>query len=161
MSKVALPPVRQDLTPEEQITLDAAIGNLKPRLAVFARTYLLNGNNAADAARHAGYAASSSKNTGYRLLARRDVASAIDAFRKIIAKKTTFDFDRAAEMLMDSAEFAKSTQNATALVRATELMAKLHGHMVDRQSVQHSGNAVTFILPDRHASKTIEHDADG
>jgi hypothetical protein len=77
---------------------------------------------------------------------RGDVQAALDAARSAIALATAFDFQAASDQLKEGLQFARETGNATAFVRAGELLAKLHGHLSDRLDVR-SNASVEFIFP--------------
>lgn len=76
---------------------------------------------------------SSARAGGYRLThSVPHVMAEIERRKKELAKKGDFDFDKAMNELNDASEFAKATDNATALARTIELKAKLSGLMIDR-----------------------------
>jgi hypothetical protein len=102
-----------------------------PRWQRFVEQYLLCGSSLL-AAERAGYSGRSLRKTSSRLLHQPEVAAAIEAGRKALAERSNFTFDRAMEQLRADREFAIKTENATAAVRASELMAKMSGHLVER-----------------------------
>jgi hypothetical protein len=97
----------------------------------FVESYLL-GNSAVQAAKNAGYRGRCINRTAAKLLVVPEVATAIEVGRKAIAERASFTFDRAMEQLREDRTFAIRTENATAAVRASELMAKMSGHLVER-----------------------------
>jgi hypothetical protein len=156
MTDARLPVPAAEFSPEEQLALDVVLAPLRPRMAAFVRHFLTNGGNGAAAARTAGYGGNKwTRSAASRLLKRPDVAAAIDAFKAILARRAAFDFARASDTLMDGLSFAKETGNATAYVRAGELLAKLHGHLSDRVDLRHQGD-VAFVFPERRTEKVID-----
>jgi phage terminase small subunit len=109
----------------------ARIGLRNPRRQRFVEHYLLCGV-AALAAQRAGYRNRRIRQTAHWLLHLPDIAAAIEAGRKALAERASFTFDRAMEQLRADRDFAIKTENATAAVRASELMAKMSGHLVER-----------------------------
>ena len=102
-----------------------------PRRQAFVEQYLLTGN-ASLAAQRAGYRGTGIRTTARKLLRNPEVVQAIEAGRKALAERNAFTVDRAMSQLRDDRQFAVETRNATAAVRASELMAKMAGHLVDR-----------------------------
>jgi phage terminase small subunit len=101
----------------------------------FVEAYLL-GNSAVQAAKNAGYVGRCLNRSAAKLLAVPEVAAAIEVGRKAIAEHASFTHDKAMAQLREDRAFAIRTQNATAAVRASELMAKMSGHLVERQDVR-------------------------
>ena len=76
---------------------------------------------------------SSARAGGYRLThSVPHVMAEIDRRKKELAKKGDYNFDKAMSELHAASEFAKATDNATALARTIELKAKLSGLMIER-----------------------------
>lgn len=123
------------MTDTEELPADvqARVSLRMPRRQRFVEHYLLCGN-AVVAAERAGYRGSpgTMRRTAHRVLHTPEVAAAITAARKAIATRNEFSFDTAMSQLREDRQFAIKTENATAAVRASELMAKMSGHLVDR-----------------------------
>ncbi len=76
---------------------------------------------------------SSARSGAYRLMHKVEhVVAEIAKRKKELRIKADYDFDKAMEELGKAMNFAKSTKNATALVRAIELRSKLSGLVIDR-----------------------------
>lgn len=115
--------------------------------ARFIEAYLANGcSNATQAALAAGFAPRSAKGAGWRLLNRNDlVVAAIDKRRRALAERTDRTLDAMVHQLDADRAFAIKTENAAAAVRATELQAKMLGHLVERRHVQAEGVVVQVV----------------
>lgn len=100
---------------------------LSPKQADFVAAYLKSGN-AIQAARETGY----SPTYAGSLILVPAVATAIDAARKAVATRAEYNLETAMGELAEGIAFAKTTENATAYVRAVELRAKLAGLMIER-----------------------------
>lgn len=64
----------------------------------------------------------------------------LNKLRGEIVQHTKYDVDRAMQDMREAAAFARETENATALVRAHELMMKLHGLLIERVDQRQVGN---------------------
>ena len=107
---------------------------LRPKEALFVEHYL-GGMPAYKAARAAGWVArtdGAAKTKAAKLLRRPRVVAALQEGREDLARRNAFNLDRAMQQLRDDRQFAIRTENATAAVRATELMAKMSGHLDER-----------------------------
>jgi phage terminase small subunit len=111
--------------------VQARVSLRMPRRQRFVEEYLLCGS-AVIAAERAGYHGTSLRRAAQRLLHTPEVAAAIEAGRKALAERNAFTVDKAMAQLQADRAFAVETKNATAAVRASELMAKMSGHLVDR-----------------------------
>ncbi len=116
----------------EQLPADvrARIG-LRGRRQLFVEHFLLC-SVAQTAAQRAGYTGTGIRRTAHRLLHSPSVAAAIELGRKALAERANFTFDRAMNQLRDDRTFAIETKNATAAVRASELMTRMSGHLIDK-----------------------------
>lgn len=71
--------------------------------------------------------------TASRLLREDEaVKDAVAAIKADMAKRAEYDFDKFIAEMNEAMDFAKTTKNATALVRAIELKGKASGHIVER-----------------------------
>ncbi len=119
------------------VTFDVASlrSRLRPKEALFVAHHL-GGMSALDAVRAAGYVArtdGAAKAKGWKLLhANPRVKAAIDEAKAELARRNDFSMDRAMQQLRQDRQFAIETRNATAAVRATELMSKMSGHLDER-----------------------------
>lgn len=92
--------------------------------------------------------------TASRLLREDEaVKDAVAAIKADMAKRAEYDFDKFIAEMNEAMDFAKTTKNATALVRAIELKGKASGHIVERvdQRTQTSGFSlvVAGVAPPR------------
>lgn len=115
------------LPPEVRALIDLRM----PKWQRFVEHYCVSGNAHA-AALAAGYAPVSAKQRGQELLHRPEAKAAIARVRTALAERSRFGMDKAMAQLRDDREFAIATENATAAVRATELMSKMAGHLIER-----------------------------
>lgn len=102
-----------------------------PRQQMFVERYCLHGN-AHRAVLDAGYAQRSARQRAAKFLAHPTIGAAIGRVRAALAERHNFTSDKAMEQLSEDRKFAIKTENATAAVRASELMARMAGHLVDR-----------------------------
>ncbi len=129
-----------DPTPQEIAEIGRILAKLHPRHARFVQLYV-SGRRPAESARLAGF--SDSRRQAKILLARHDVAAAVEALNGLATKRSLYDFDQASAELAAAAEFAKRTGNGAALVKAIETRAKLHGFLSDKLTLDAPG-AVSF-----------------
>ena len=101
------------------------------RHQLFVEQYAVSGN-AKRAAIAAGYSPQYAASNCAKLLRRPAIKAAVDRVRAALAERSKFGMDRAMAQLREDRQFAIDTENATAAVRASEIMAKLAGHLVDR-----------------------------
>jgi phage terminase small subunit len=111
------------------------VTGLTPKHAAFVREYLVD-LNATQAAIRAGYAPGSAKQQGHRLLTDDDVSAAIAAGMQAKAQQTGITKAKVVAMALDGAERALASGNHNAYLRGVELLAKLHGHIVERRDVR-------------------------
>ena len=113
----------------------------------FIEAYLAGGcANATQAALDAGFAPTSARGTGWRLLNRNALVMAeIEKRRQALADRTNRDLDAMLRQFDDDRRFAVETGNANAAVKASELTAKLLGHLVERRHVQAEGVVVQVV----------------
>jgi hypothetical protein len=123
-----------------------------PRQQKFVEYFVLHGNGAA-AARAAGYSPRRDRQTAAVLMKAGPVVAAIAEARRALAEAAEFTMDRAMQQLREDREFAIRTENATAAVRASELMAKLSGHLVERIDARIAvGFSVALHIPAREVT---------
>lgn len=84
--------------------------------------------------------------TGKRLMKDAAVAKAVDDLRDVLANQALFDFETAHNTMLAALDFARQTGNAMAVVKASETLAKLHGHLTDKLDVSAKGD-VAFVFP--------------
>jgi len=145
----ALPVQSTAITPEEVESLTAL---RRPRWQAFVAAYC-SGSTLAAAVHSAGYTCDSSKAYGFKLLRRPAVAEAVVKVRQALAERAAFTMDKAMEQLREDREFAITTENAAAAVRASELMAKMSGHLVERIDARVAvGFSVALFIPPREAA---------
>lgn len=128
---------------------------LTPKQARFVEEYLTS-LNATQAARAAGYSdkGNAAEVRGSELLRNRKVMDAIAAARAERTKRVKVDQDFVLNRLMEEAEGSGPDSNASARIRATELLGKHIGMFVDRHQVEHSGGARVIVeLPDDGSTK--------
>jgi len=92
---------------------------------------------------HPGASSKDTKNGAAKFMARHGVKSAIALGRRevaqTVAQAAKYDRQAAFHELDRAIGFAEQTDNATAMVRAVELRARLTGVLIDRQEVKQSG----------------------
>ncbi|MGB9331498.1 MAG: terminase small subunit [Steroidobacteraceae bacterium] len=135
------------------ITADdvAALTGLKrPKWQRFVASYA-SGATIAAAVQSAGYGSRKPLQYGQKLLTRKpEVAAALAKVRQALAERSAFTMDRAMEQLREDRAFAIRTDNAAAAVRASELMAKMSGHLVERIDARIAvGFSVALFIPPR------------
>lgn len=140
-----------------------ALAALPLRIANFVREYVKDGNGK-QAALRAGYAPSCAKTRAWQLLKDERVKTAVAAARTAIAERTCYDADQAMAELQDGMQFAKQTNNATALARMIELRARITGVLIDRQEIDLGANinlaAIVAERDAKRAGRLIEHEED-
>jgi len=139
-----------------------AMANLAPRKAAFVKHYLEHGNGA-QAAIAAGYSPrrTAAKSRAWVLLNRDDkVMRAVKLAQHTLADATQYDAQAAMKELETAMQFARDTNNATALARCIELRAKLTGLMIERHHVETGEGSLAEALETARArvaaAKTIE-----
>ena len=113
-----------------------------------------SGSTLAAAVRSAGYGCKKPMQYGQKLLQRKpEIAAALAKVRQALAERSAFTLDRAMEQLRVDREFAIETKNAAAAVRASELMAKMAGHLVERIDARVAvGFSVALFIPPREGA---------
>jgi phage terminase small subunit len=76
-----------------------------------------------------------------------------------IVQHTKYDVEAAMKDMRDAAAFARETENATALVRAHEMMMKLHGLLIERVDQRQVGNFSVAIRGIEDDDPPIEHES--
>jgi hypothetical protein len=107
---------------------------------------IATGSAPTQAVKSAGYSGKLVKLTAKRLLAEPAVVKAIDDLREVLANQSLYDFERAHNTLLAALDFARQTNNANAMVKAAETLAKLHGHLTDKLDLNANGG-VSFVFP--------------
>ncbi|MEO8564987.1 MAG: terminase small subunit, partial [Betaproteobacteria bacterium] len=87
---------------------------------------------ATQAAISAGYSPNRANSSAHRLLRDARIKAAVDAIRAEVAERAGYTVERCMTELEKGMNFALSTENASAYVRAVELRAKLAGILVDK-----------------------------
>ena len=122
----------------------AAMKRLPPKKARFVKEYLITGEGAA-ACKRAGYKTNHPAQRAHLLLKNGKIAAAVDAGRLDIARNAQYDLKKAMEELDSAMEFARKSNNATALARCIELKSKLSGLLIDRTDLRQVGNFSVVI----------------
>lgn len=102
------------------------------------RRYVENigrGMDSFSAAKAAGYSDSYARVAAHRLMKKPAVAKAIAAIRAEGMKLASYDLTRAMDEALKAMEFAYKHEQCMAVVKATELRAKLSGLLVDKVEV--------------------------
>lgn len=133
---------RTPLPPEEELrkkSFDELMAMLPAKKAAFTAAILRGADNI-EAVRAAGWTASNKASAHSRAghILRDDVLvrATIAAARREIATEVKYDVAASFNDFKEAAEFAKTTNNATALVRAREMQGKLFGLLIERQDVR-------------------------
>lgn len=114
---------------------------LTPRKVRFAEL-VASGRSQADAAREAGYSLKAPRGAGYKLMQDPRVAALVRQLQAELRQRSEITADQMIREFDEAADFAKKTENATALVRAREMKAKLAGLMVERVDARVASFAV-------------------
>jgi phage terminase small subunit len=139
----------QVITPGD---VEALSGLTRPKWQVFVATYC-SGSTLAGAVQAAGYACEQPKQYASKLLKQPAIVAAVAKVRQALAERSAFTMDRAMEQLREDREFAIRTENAAAAVRASELMAKMSGHLVERIDARIAvGFSVALHIPAREVA---------
>ncbi|WP_285445487.1 terminase small subunit [Xanthomonas sp. fls2-241-TYG-148] len=117
--------------------------DLSPRQQRFVAEYLKD-QNATQAAIRTGYSEKTAKQQGSRLLTNADVAAAVRAGQKKVAKKAEVTVDSLMLELEQARKLALREKQASAAVTATMGKGKLSGLLVERH--RHSGAIGTYDL---------------
>ena len=106
----------------------------------FVREFVANGGNASQAARDAGYSVKQAGKTGYELLAKPQIRGLIEeASRR--HELAAFDHTKltrldVVKMALEGVEGAKRDADWNAYQKGVDLIARLHGYIVDRKQVR-------------------------
>ena len=132
--KPTQPAQENSVLPSLSAEIQQALAQLPSRKAAFVLN-VAAGMVPADALLKAGWAMTrnTANSTASRLLREDEaVKDAVAAIKADLAKKAEYDFNKFMVEMNGAMDFAKKTNNATALVRAIELKGKASGHIVDR-----------------------------
>ncbi len=108
---------------------------LNPRQMKFVEAYLVGGN-AGEAARAAGYSAKNSRSTGMEILKSPAVKLELEKHREAVRQKSQFNLEKAVEYAEAARKFAIEKNNPMAVVKANELLFRLHGLLIDRHQIE-------------------------
>lgn len=127
-----------DSGPVKQKTSKHANG-LTPKQEAFALAYVETGN-ASEAYRRAYDVKPDAKPEGIwvnacKTLGRANVALRVAELHEQHAKRHEITVDKLTEMLKEDRELARSGGEPAAAIKAVEVLAKLHGHMVEKKVV--------------------------
>lgn len=112
---------------------------LTVKQARFKDEYLID-NNATQAAIRAGYSKKTAKSQGQRLLTNVDIAAAIKAGQKDIAKRNGLTIDDILDELEEARKIAQAEGKGAPMVAASMGKAKLLGLIVDKAETKTEGN---------------------
>lgn len=135
-----------DEVPQHSAEVQQALNKLPTKKARFVLN-VAAGKPPADALLDAGWhcARTTATSTAGRMLREDEaVKDALNLIKADLAKRAEYSFNAFIDEMNSAMEFAKSTKNATALVRAIELKGKASGHIVER--VDSRTQAVGFSL---------------
>lgn len=108
---------------------------MNPKQAAFVREYLVDCNGT-QAAIRAGYSPRTANEQAARLLADISIRAAVEAGQKAKVAETGVTKARVVAMALEGTQMAKEMQSASAFLRGVELLAKLHGHIVERRDTR-------------------------
>ncbi|MBK8157375.1 MAG: terminase small subunit [Rhodospirillaceae bacterium] len=109
---------------------------LSPQQLMFVQ-HVVAGDNAAAAARKAGYAPHYAARAHDRLIhGNKKIAAAIDEAREKLRQNTTYTAERMLELIAIDIEFAREKGNAMAIIKGRELSSKIAGLLVDRVQIE-------------------------
>ena len=104
---------------------------MTPKQVAFVQHYCSNGQNATQAAISAGYAESGAHVEGARLLKNAKVISEIDKQRAKTAERCEISVETLTRELEADRELARTIEQPSAAVAATNAIAKLHGLLTE------------------------------
>lgn len=108
---------------------------MNPKQAAFVREYLVDCNGT-QAAIRAGYSPRTANVQAAELLTKPDIRAAVEAGKKAKVAETGVTKARVVAMALEGTQMAKEMQSASAFLRGVELLAKLHGHIVERRDTR-------------------------
>ena len=109
---------------------------LNTKQQAFVHYYLMNGNNATQAAKSAGYSPDTAAQSGSRLLKNVNIREQIDAFNSKLARKSGHTRERYNEILDERLELNPVGNPSHADFRGyMEFGAKLNGLIVDKTEI--------------------------
>lgn len=135
--------------PRESIPLDI-LAELDPKRAKFVCARA-SGKNGKEAALEAGYAPAYAKQAASRLMKNPRIARAVDALRQQGVAEAKYDLVRLIRNFEADREFARSTKNAMAAVKASENIGRLSGFLDHRIEVNVTHVDVAGALADARA----------
>lgn len=149
--------------PVSSADLPAKLATLPSLLALRGRRKsfalgILAGLSGSEAARQAGYSATSAKHAAYRLQCEEDVKQAIEDGRRALAESTGYDLEQAMVEADEALKLARDSGNAMAFTKTVEFRAKLHGLLVDKHEIQLDLPDVTGAIG--RANARLVRDAD-
>jgi phage terminase small subunit len=149
----ALPTVSKAVPGITADDVQALTGLKRPKWQQFVAAHASGATLAASVV-SAGYTCAKPLQYGQKLLKRKpEIAAALVKVRQALAERSAFTMDKAMEQLRDDREFAIRTENAAAAVRASELMARMSGHLVDRIDARVAvGFSVALHIPPREGA---------
>lgn len=125
-----------------------AATRLTPRKVAFA-TALAAGASQADAARSAGYSGKNARGQGYKLMSDPRVKALVEQLQAELRARTQYTAEKAMDEAEEALNKARTTDNATAMVSAVQLRAKISGLLVDRVDARVASFAVNIVGIDR------------
>jgi phage terminase small subunit len=116
-----------------------ALAELTPKQEAFALAYVECGN-ASEAYRRSYDVSPTAKPEGIwvnacKLLSHTNVALRVMQLKEAHAKRHEVTVDSLTEMLKEDRELARKENEPNAAIKAVEVLAKLHGHMVEKKVV--------------------------
>lgn len=96
---------------------------------------LAKGKSASQAYEDAGY--KPNRQAASRLLSNVDIEHRLSELKQQGAIQTGFTLERISQMMIEDREFARENGQAGPAGQATERLAKLHGHYVEKQEHTH------------------------
>lgn len=97
------------------------------------------GKSARESARMAGYAPTAVKSAAVRLERHPLVVAELAKTQVAIRETTKYDAERAMAELDEGMELSRTTDNATAFMRAVELRSKINGLLIERVDQRNVG----------------------
>lgn len=106
-------------------------GVLSQKHIKFIQAYIVSGN-ATESAKRAGYSQKNSTQSAQRILGSKTVQAEIAQIRAEVEKETKFDLKRAIEYAEADRQFARENKNPMAAHKCSEMLARLHGLLIDK-----------------------------
>lgn len=133
------------MTKDEKARLEELTEKLSPKQKLFIEAYEVNGFNAADAIRKAGYATAHANKMGSQVLNQKIVKEVIQLRQRQTADVSTVTPEFVVRKIMKTVEKAEADNNHNATLRGLELIARHLGMFIERTEISgRDGEAIQY-----------------